>query len=112
MSKKIFPTGIYTDGKSKEIRKVIQDFYDTSISQNSTFWQEADTDSLLEAGDQKVLNTLGFSRVLPYMDMYTFNKVKRMVNLVSGVQRRDRNSTRCIPLEDSDQKTADQNRHG
>ena len=108
MTKKIFPTNVYTDEKSKEAKEKIQDFYDTSISQNSVFWQEADTDSLIEAGDQKVLNNLGFNRVLPYMDMYTSNKVKRMINLVSGVQRRGRNSTKCIPLEGSDQKTADQ----
>lgn len=106
-SKPIFPSKSYS-GQDEYIKQQMQDFYDDVMSQNSNFWAEANKDSLLEAGDQSTLNSLGFSRVLPYMDMYTSNQIKRIISLVSGVQRRNRKSTTVVPLENGDQKTADQ----
>jgi hypothetical protein len=108
MVKKIFSTSALIDGKTKEAQERIQDFYNSHGSANQTFQSEANTDALLNAGDQEVLHNLGFNRVLPYMDMYTSNKVRRLTSLVSGIQRRNRKSTIVIPVEGSDQKTADQ----
>ena len=108
MARTLFSANILSDPKSKELRERIQSFNDTSASFNMAWQAEASTDSLIEAGDQTALNSLGFNRVLPYMDMYTSNKIKRMVSMFSGIQRKQRKSTIVIPKENGDQQTADQ----
>jgi hypothetical protein len=108
MAKNIFPSSIYQSDKDKEARERLQAFSDRNMEQNLQFQQEASVDALLEAGDQEALNRLGFDRVLSSLDMYTFNKIKRMVSFHSGLQRRERKSTICTPRELGDQRTADQ----
>lgn len=108
MTKNIFPSDMYMDDQTRDIRKRVQSFYDDNISANQRFQDEARMDARIEAGDQHALNELGFNRVLPYLDMYTSNKIKKMVSLVSGIQRRERKSTVVTPSDNGSQQTADQ----
>ena len=108
MARKIFPGDATLSSDGRHARERLQGFYDDCGPQNAQFQAEAHTDALVEAGDQRVLNSLGFSRTLSYMDMYTSNKVRRQVNMVSGIQRRGRKSMKATPNEASDQKAADQ----
>lgn len=39
---------------------------------------------------------------------YVFNRVRRVINMITGYQRKHRLSSVILPFEDSDQKTADQ----
>jgi len=113
MVKQIFPigssvNGVAIDSDTKEMQEIIGTFNNDHGSQNSKFWSEARTDALIEAGDQTALRSLGFRRVLDYLDMYTSNRVRPVTSLVSGLQRRNRKSTIIIPEEDASQQTADQ----
>jgi hypothetical protein len=106
--KTIFPDNSYNDSASKVMKQRIEDFYTNSISQNMNFWAEADIDSRFESGDQNVWRELYPSRTLPYKHQFNFNRIKRVVNLASGFQRRNRKSTIVAPVENGDMQTADQ----
>ena len=98
----------YYDEESKEILVRMQAFYDQSITINQAFWNEADTDTRFETGDQALWTEL--YGVLPTTRRrnFQFNRIKRVVNMVSGHQRRNRKSTVVVPVENGDDGTADQ----
>lgn len=98
----------FYDEKGNYIKKMMSDFYAQGISINQSFWQEADIDSRFEAGDQSVWSEV-YNNVAPFRQkQFSFNRIKRVVNMISGYQRRNRKSTTVIPVENGDQKTADQ----
>jgi len=39
---------------------------------------------------------------------FNFNKIKRIVNMISGYQRKNRKTLNVMPIENSDQQTSDQ----
>ena len=94
--------------KESNIRKEMDDFYQYASSQNLEFWAEADTDMKFEAGDQDVINSMHPEIPIKRNRMFYFNKIRRIINLVTGYQRRNRKSTVIIPVEGSDQSAADQ----
>jgi hypothetical protein len=84
-------------------------FHAESMSLNQTFWAEADTDTRFAVGDQTLWNDIGYGN-LPANKrrQFNFNRIKRVVNMISGHQRRNRKSTVIIPVENSDEQTASQ----
>ena len=94
--------------KDREILSHMRDIYNQTSSITQTFWNTANIDARFYAGDQSVWGEV-YSNVPSFRrKQFSFNKIKRIVNMISGYQRRNRNSTICIPQEDSDQETADQ----
>ena len=92
--------------KDIDIQKQMESFYTNNFSINQVFWAEADMDTRFEAGDQSV-----------YYELYdlnrntqslVFNRIKRVTNMISGYQRRNRKSTIVIPVENADEETASQ----
>lgn len=79
---------------------------------NESIWNiqksEAAIDTRLEAGDSTLISQL--MPGLPYNNQNNiyFNRVRPLLSQVSGHQRRNRKSTPVVPLENADQKTADQ----
>ena len=106
-SKSLF-TDSYNDPKSKEIKQQIENFYRDSISQNMNFWANADLDSRFESGDQNVWREMYPSRNLPQKQQFSFNHIKRIINMITGYQRKNRKSTIVTPVENGDQQTSDQ----
>jgi hypothetical protein len=95
------------DGRDKDIRGLMETFYMDSITLNQSYWGEAERDQRVESGDTQ--NWLTFGQISPYgSNRYNFNKVRRIVNMVDGYQRRNRKSTIIVPVENGDAKTADQ----
>lgn len=99
----------YYEEKDRDILARMNSFYAESISINQSFWAEADTDTRFAVGDQTLWNDLGYGN-LPANKrrQFNFNRIKRVVNMISGHQRRNRKSTVIVPIENSDAKTADQ----
>jgi hypothetical protein len=92
----------------KDILKLMEYTYSKNITINQSFWLEADIDARFKAGDQSVMSELygsmpGFNR-----RQFTFNRIRRVVNMVCGYQRQHRKSTVVTPIEERGQKTADQ----
>lgn len=75
---------------------------------NQVFWNEADIDARFEAGDQTVLNEYYPGMPISQRRQFSFNRIRRVINRVSGHQRLHRKSTIVVPIEDGDQETADQ----
>jgi hypothetical protein len=86
----------------------MEDFYTQAITINQSFWGEADIDTRFEAGDQTLWNEIYGNLNPSHRKQFNFNRIKRITNMISGHQRRNRMSTIVVPVENGDQKTADQ----
>jgi hypothetical protein len=98
----------YLDEKDQGIIGRMQAFYAESITTNQSFWQEADTDTRFFAGDQTLWNELYGNLPANRRRQFNFNRIRRVVNMISGHQRRCRKSTIVTPVENGDMETADQ----
>lgn len=87
----------------------MESFYNEAITLNQSFWGEADIDTRYEAGDQSILNDDYYGN-LPAQQRkrFNFNRIRRVINMITGHQRRNRKSTIVVPVENTDQLTADQ----
>lgn len=82
--------------------------YAQSITINQSFWSEADIDSRFKAGDQTLWNDIYGNLPAFRRRVFNFNRIRRVCNMITGFQRRNRKSTIVIPTENSDEVTADQ----
>lgn len=82
--------------------------YAESITINQSFWSEADTDTRFEAGDQTLWNDLYGNLPANRRRNFNFNRIRRVIQMISGHQRRNRKSTVVTPVENGDAETADQ----
>lgn len=98
----------YYDEKNKPILSRMEAFYAESITINQSFWQEADTDTRVFSGDQTFWNDMYGNLPANRRRMFSFNRVRRIINMISGYQRRNRKSTIVTPVENADAETADQ----
>lgn len=103
-------TEYFQDSSTKdgEIKRRMEDVYAKTAQISQTFWNTASIDERFYAGDQSLWNEI-YSSIPSYRrKQFNFNRIRRVVNMVSGYQRKNRKSTICIPQESADQKTADQ----
>lgn len=90
------------------IKKKIDSDYSANQALWQIFWTESSLDSRLEAGDTTLMAELNQQLPNNNRGSWYFNRVRPLCNMVSGYQRRNRKSTIVVPLENGDQKTADQ----
>lgn len=98
----------YYDEKHKSILSRMESFYAESITINQSFWGEADTDTRFEAGDQTLWNDMYGNLPANRRRQFNFNRIRRVIEMVGGYQRRNRKSTIVTPIENGDEQTADQ----
>lgn len=97
----------YTE-KHRGILSRIEASYAESITINQSFWAEADNDMRFYVGDQTLYNDMYGNLVVNRKRQYTFNRIRRIVSMIEGHQRKNRKSTIVVPIENGDQETADQ----
>jgi hypothetical protein len=98
----------YYDEKHQDILARMEAFYAQSITLNQSFWTEANTDTRFEAGDQTLWNDIYGNLPANRKRSFNLNRIKRVINMISGHQRRNRKSIICVPVENADDETADQ----
>jgi hypothetical protein len=98
----------YYDENKRGVLALMESFYAESITINQAFWGEADTDSRFWQFDQTVYNDLYGNLPANRRRQFTFNRIRRVVNMISGYQRKNRKSTVVTPVENGDAETADQ----
>jgi len=98
----------YYSEKDRPILSRMEAFYAESITINQSFWGEADTDTRFHAGDQTLWNDLYGNLPANRRRQFQFNRIRRVINMISGYQRRNRKSTIVTPVENADAETADQ----
>lgn len=106
----LFPqidTLYYTDD-DKSVHEMIEYYYASAIQINQSFWSEADIDARFKAGDQTLWNDVYGNLPAFRRRQFNFNRIRRIVNMISGYQRQHRFSTIVTPVENSDEVTADQ----
>lgn len=98
----------YYDERDRAILSKMQAFYAEAITINQSYWGEADTDLRFYMGDQNVWNDFYGNVPANRRRQFNFNRIRRIVNMIEGHQRRNRKSTIVVPLENGDAHTADQ----
>ena len=98
----------YYEENDRDILSRMESFYAESITINQSFWGEADTDSRFMAGDQSLWNDLYGNLPANRKRQFNFNRIRRIINMISGQQRKTRKSTVVVPVENGDDLTADQ----
>ena len=98
----------YYDEKDKSVLQRMEAMYAESITINQTFWQEADTDHRFYVGDQTLWSDLYGNLPANRKRQFTFNRIRPIINMISGRQRQVRKSTVVVPVENGDAQTADQ----
>lgn len=99
---------MYYGQDEKGILKHMDSVYAESITHNQSFWTQAEIDSRFESGDQTVWNELYGNLPIHQRKNFSFNRIRRVVNMISGHQRKNRKSTIVVPVDNGDAKTADQ----
>ena len=97
-----------TSEQDKSLKQRMEDTYAQSITINQSFWSEADIDSRFKAGDQTLWNDIYGNLPAFRRRVFNFNRIRRVCNMITGYQRRNRKSTVVIPVENSDEVTASQ----
>lgn len=88
---------------------VIKDFgenYERAYQLLNTYYAEAYKDLSYYLGNQWTLEELSYLNN-QRRSSFTYNKVRRVINLVQGYQRKNRLSTIVSPIEDSSEATAE-----
>ena len=103
------PSSPYLDEIDRDMKGRMEDFYAKSFSLNSTFHAEADIDTRFAIGDQNLYNSLGYGNLSQASRrQFSFNRIRRVINSISGIQRQNRKSSIIVPIENGDEQTADQ----
>lgn len=105
----LFPnSGPDFNDQDNNILSRMEKFYAEAVTINQSQWAEGDIDWRFYAGDQSVYQEL-YGNLAPLQRKnFTFNRIRRIVSMIEGFQRKNRKSTTVIPIEGSDQETADQ----
>jgi hypothetical protein len=100
----------YTDGGNvnNQINQFKEECYNQYISQTQAFWNEARIDQRFLAGDQSLWNEIYSNIPSNRRRQFNFNRIRRIVNMISGHQRKNRKATVVQPIEGADEETASQ----
>jgi hypothetical protein len=101
------PQEYYTDGNDS-IKKQIQESWQINAQANQTYWREGTLDLRFKAGDQTIWTELYTAYPIFHQKRFNFNRIRRIINMISGYQRRNRKTTTVLPIEGADEETADQ----
>lgn len=91
----------------RDILQVMQENYREGVTLQQQFWNEADIDTRFRAGDQTLWNQIYGNLPLVSRRTFMFNRIRRVVNMIVGHQRRNRKSTAVVPILPNNQETAD-----
>ena len=97
----------YVEG-DRNILKLMDYTYSKYITINQSFWSEADIDQRFKVGDQTLWNDIYGNLPAFRRRQFNFNRIRRIINMITGHQRQHRKSTIVEPIEGSDQQTSDQ----
>lgn len=107
----VFPNDVSSINSNDTDRSLVQrmeNAWSAHSAQNLYFQTQAEIDLRFYSNDQYIWNDM-YGSELPFnRQQFNFNLIRRIVEMPVGFQRQNRKSTIAIPLEGSDQKTADQ----
>lgn len=103
-----FDPAFYQDSVNSDILHEMDQRYQKDIYLQQQFWVQADIDLRFKAGDQSLWPELYGMTPSAAEKQFNFNRIRRIVNLIVGHQRRNRKSLSIIGQESGDEHTSDQ----
>ncbi len=100
-------TSYYSEDGGMTVKSMVERSYRDSITLFQQFWNEADIDTRFVNGDQTLWQQIYGVTNLDNRRQFQFNHLRRVRNMISGFQRRNRKSTIVTPIHDNDQQGAD-----
>lgn len=105
----IFPelTNLQLTDQDRRFRSFIESFYSSSMAPTQQLWAQQDLDNRFEAADQEVFSQVYGPAPTLTRQNFTFNRIRRTVNMITGYQRKHRKTLKVVPRENADEETAD-----
>ena len=107
LTRNLVDESYYTEG-DRSVQKTLDEVYAQAITINQSFWSEADIDTRFKVGDQGLYDDYYGNLPAFRRKQFYFNRIRRVCNLITGHQRRNRKSTIAVPVEHNDEQTASQ----
>src|SRR5579863_1041906 len=95
-----------SDVKSKDLKQMMDWFYQCNYTTNSTYWLQGAIDKRFKVGDQQ-LYTQVYGQNSQNVQRFFFNLIRRHINMICGFQRKNRKSTITLPIHENDDPLAD-----
>lgn len=95
-----------SDVQAKDLKQMMDWFYQSHYTTNSTYWLQGAIDKRFKVGDQQLYNQV-YGQNSQNVQKFFFNLIRRHINMICGFQRKNRKSTITIPLSDGDDPLAD-----
>ncbi len=98
-----------TDVKAKDLKQMMDWFYQSNYTTNSTYWLQGAIDKKFKVGDPQTYNQF-YGQNSQSVQKFFFNLIRRHINMIVGYQRKNRKSTITIAnLNNSDGLSDDYN---
>ena len=99
-----------SDVQAKDLKQMMDWFYQSNYTTNSTYWLQGAIDKRFKVGDQQLYNQV-YGQNSQNVQKFFFNLIRRHINMICGYQRKNRKSTITIPnLPNSDPLADDYNK--
>lgn len=98
-----------TDNDAKNIRQMMDHFYQSSYPQNAAYWTQGSIDKRFKVGDQRLWSMIYGDSQYYQSRRFFFNLIMRHINMICGYQRKNRKSTITIPAYNNDSLSDDYN---
>lgn len=95
-----------SDVQSKDLKQMMDWFYQSNYTTNSTYWLQGAIDKRFKVGDQLLYNQV-YGQNSQNVQKFFFNLIRRHINMICGYQRKNRKSTITIPNSDNGDQLAD-----
>ena len=95
-----------TDVQAKDLKQMMDWFYQSNYTTNSTYWLQGAIDKRFKVGDQQLYNQV-YGQNSQNVQKFFFNLIRRHINMICGFQRKNRKSTITMPVSDNDDPLAD-----
>lgn len=99
----------YYSDDDRTVSEMINYYYTQSITVQQAFWTEADQDVRFKIGDQTLYQDNYYGNMPAFRKrFFNFNRIRRIINMVTGYQRQHRHTFSVTPVEDNGNETASQ----
>ena len=95
-----------SDVQAKDLKQMMDWFYQSNYTTNSTYWLQGAIDKRFKVGDQQLYNQV-YGQNSQNVQKFFFNLIRRHINMICGFQRKNRKSTITLPVQGNDDPLAD-----
>ena len=96
-----------TDVENKNKLQMMDAFYQSNYTGNSSLWLQGAIDKRFKVGDQALYSYMAGSQYNQNYAKFFFNLIRRHIMMTAGYQRKNRKSTITIPVHENDDGLAD-----